>query len=290
MTHDRRQSSRIARTPAAQLRAADVGAAVVLLGWVHRVRDLGGLVFFDLRDRYGLTQVVVRAGSAAADSRRAASGRSSSSPSTGRSRRGRPRRSIRRSRPARSRSWRRARDPERGEDAAVSDQRRHGRVAKRRGCATAISICAGPALQQNLVLRHKVAIAARALLRRAGLPRDRDADSDAVDARRRARLPGAEPRASRRVLRAAAVAADLQADPDDRGHRSLLPDRAAASATRICAPIASPSSRRSTSRCRSRPRTLVYGVVEGAIQAMFARRRTRRSRRRSRASRTTTRC
>jgi aspartyl-tRNA synthetase len=42
------------------LRAGDVGQSVVLLGWVHRVRDLGGVVFFDLRDRYGLTQVVVR--------------------------------------------------------------------------------------------------------------------------------------------------------------------------------------------------------------------------------------
>lgn len=48
------------------VRRADVGQAVVLLGWVHRVRDLGGLVFFDLRDRHGLTQVVVRAGSAVA--------------------------------------------------------------------------------------------------------------------------------------------------------------------------------------------------------------------------------
>ena len=54
------------------------------------------------------------------------------------------------------------------------------------------------------------------VLRRAGLPRDRDADAHEVDAGRGARLPGAEPRASGRVLRAAAVAADLQADPDDR--------------------------------------------------------------------------
>ncbi len=45
------------------LRAADVGRSVVLLGWVHRVRNLGGLIFFDVRDRYGLTQVIVRAGS-----------------------------------------------------------------------------------------------------------------------------------------------------------------------------------------------------------------------------------
>jgi aspartyl-tRNA synthetase len=42
------------------LRPADVGATVTLLGWVHRVRDLGGVLFFDIRDRYGLTQVVIR--------------------------------------------------------------------------------------------------------------------------------------------------------------------------------------------------------------------------------------
>jgi aspartyl-tRNA synthetase len=40
------------------LRADHVGAPVVLLGWVHRVRDLGGLLFIDVRDRAGLTQVV----------------------------------------------------------------------------------------------------------------------------------------------------------------------------------------------------------------------------------------
>ena len=42
------------------LTAADVGHAVVLLGWVHRIRDLGSLVFIDIRDRHGMTQVVVR--------------------------------------------------------------------------------------------------------------------------------------------------------------------------------------------------------------------------------------
>jgi aspartyl-tRNA synthetase len=40
------------------LRPDDVGADVVLLGWVHRVRDLGGLLFVDIRDRAGVTQVV----------------------------------------------------------------------------------------------------------------------------------------------------------------------------------------------------------------------------------------
>ena len=36
------------------LRAADVGKDIVLLGWVHRVRDLGSLVFIDIRDRHGM--------------------------------------------------------------------------------------------------------------------------------------------------------------------------------------------------------------------------------------------
>ena len=40
------------------LRAGDVGADVVLLGWVHRVRDLGGLLFIDVRDRAGVAQIV----------------------------------------------------------------------------------------------------------------------------------------------------------------------------------------------------------------------------------------
>ncbi len=40
------------------LRATNAGDEVVLRGWVHRRRDLGGLIFIDLRDRYGLTQIV----------------------------------------------------------------------------------------------------------------------------------------------------------------------------------------------------------------------------------------
>jgi aspartyl-tRNA synthetase len=42
----------------AGLRTADVGAEVRLSGWVHRVRDHGGVLFVDLRDHYGITQVL----------------------------------------------------------------------------------------------------------------------------------------------------------------------------------------------------------------------------------------
>ena len=41
-----------------ELRPAEVGKHVVVMGWVHRRRDLGGLIFIHLRDRSGITQVV----------------------------------------------------------------------------------------------------------------------------------------------------------------------------------------------------------------------------------------
>ncbi len=49
----------------AQLSSAQVGETVRLSGWVHRKRDFGGLLFVDLRDHYGITQIVADADSPA---------------------------------------------------------------------------------------------------------------------------------------------------------------------------------------------------------------------------------
>ncbi len=51
----------------AALRASDTGSTVRLSGWIHRKRDHGGVLFIDLRDHFGLTQIVVGPGVAAFD-------------------------------------------------------------------------------------------------------------------------------------------------------------------------------------------------------------------------------
>ena len=158
-----------------------------------------------------------------------------------------------------------ARDPaaERRQDAAVPDRRRDAGVAEDTRLNYRYLDLRRARMQHNMMLRHRATMEIRKLLRRAGLPRDRDADADQVDAGRGARLPGAEPRAPGRVLRAAAVAADLQADPDDRGHGSLLPDREVL-------PRRGPARRSPAGVHAGRPRDLVRDRGSGVLDRRAA--------------------
>src|SRR5689334_8087844 len=54
------------------LRASNDGQKAILMGWVHRRRDLGGVIFIHLRDREGVTQLVFHADGQAVDAHKKA--------------------------------------------------------------------------------------------------------------------------------------------------------------------------------------------------------------------------
>ena len=43
-----------------ELRAKNIGQEVKIAGWIQKIRNLGGMIFIDLRDELGITQIVVQ--------------------------------------------------------------------------------------------------------------------------------------------------------------------------------------------------------------------------------------
>ncbi len=206
---------------AGSLRATDAGQQVTLAGWVARRRDHGGVIFIDLRDATGVSQVVFRAADVLAQAHRLRAefcvavegvveirpeGNANAEIATG---------EIEVNATSLTVLGECAPLPFQLDEPAGEEVRLRYRYLdlRREGPGNAIR------------LRSKVNAAARGVLAGARLRRDRDADDDALDAGRRARLLGAGPAAARLVLRLAAEPAAVQAAADGGRHGAVLPDR-----------------------------------------------------------------
>ena len=210
-----------------ELRAADAGKIATLMGWVDRRRDLGSIIFVDLRDRTGVTQVVFDNESNPALHARAEGLRSEYVVAvTGRVK-------------LRDESTRNP-NIETGEVELVPAEMRllnESKLPPFLPSEKAISNeelrlkyryvdLRRPEMQFNIEARHKVSLAIRNHLAAKGFFEietpfmTRSTPEGARDYLVPSRVhPG-------RVLRSAAVAAVVQADPDDLRFRPLFPDRA----------------------------------------------------------------
>ena len=205
---------------AGSLRAAAGGRAGTLAGWVARRRDHGGVVFIDLRDASGIVQVVLREEDVAHDLRA-----EFCVLVTGTVRCARPGTRTRSCRPARSRSPRTGIEvlsqsdplpfPIEGGGELNEEVRLKYRYLDIRRADMAAALRA----------RSKAAYLLNEVMTRAPVRERGDPVPDPVHPRGRARLPGAGPAAARPLVRAAAVAAAVQAAADDLRAGALLPAR-----------------------------------------------------------------
>jgi len=183
------------------LRASDEGRDAIVMGWVSGRRDLGNLLFLDIRDRTGIVQVVFNKESQPAAHAKAEQARSEFVVAV----EGKV-------------SKRQKANPHiaTGEIELIATKLHILNNAKTPPFPIEDEITAAEEtrlrfryldlrrnqLNRNMRLRHKIVLEIRKTM-------------DELNARRRARLSRTQPRASRPVLRAAAISANLQANSDD---------------------------------------------------------------------------
>jgi hypothetical protein len=190
------------------LRAEHIGSEARLSGWCHRIRDHGGVLFIDLRDHYGMTQIVV----------------DPDSPAFRDAEKVRSEWVIRvdgkvRQRPAGTEN---ANLPTGAIEMFVTDLEVLGQAAE-----LPLQVFGDTDFPEETRLKYREGGGFHASAHEGGgVQRIRDADPHRLLAGRRARLSGAEPHPSRQVLRAAAGAAAIQAASDDGRVRPVFPDRA----------------------------------------------------------------
>ena len=205
-----------------------VDSEVRVAGWVHRRRDHGGLIFIDLRDRTGIVQLVFHP-----DSSGEAFELGPQAARRGRAQRrrarwsGAPPETVNPELPTGEVELKveRRRAARRRRDAALPDRGLLRRGRRGRAPAPPLPRPAPRADARGADAAPPGHRGDARVPRRRGLPRRRDAGADPLDPGGRPRLPRPQPPPAGLLLRAAAVAAAVQAAADGRRLRALLPDR-----------------------------------------------------------------
>ena len=205
---------------AGALRAEHVGQTVTLAGWVASRRDHGGVTFIDLREASGVVQVVIREDEVAHRLRNEYCLKVTGEVAARDDKNVNPNLATGEIEVVAADG----RGAQRRRPVAVPDRR-----ARRGGGGGAAQAPLprpaprGPARRAGAAQQGQQGGPRRA--RPARLRGDRDPDAHPLDARGRARLPGAGPAPARQLVRAAAEPAAVQAAADGRRHGALLPDR-----------------------------------------------------------------
>ncbi len=206
-----------------ELRITDAGREVTLAGWVQRVRKMGGMTFLDIRDRYGITQVVFNneSDSALCDEanrlgrefvvqvKGTVAERSSKNPNL-------PTGDI-----EIIASSLTVLNPSEVPPFTIEDETDGGDDIRMK--YRYLDLRRNP-VRRNLELRHRMTMETPPLPRLERIPRNRDTDAGRFHSRRSTRLRCAFAHEPRMLLRPPAITPDAQTAADGVGHGPLLPD------------------------------------------------------------------